>query len=58
MVVNFPTDEVILISPISIISGCAAMIAITDYLAGVPLFLAYFALALLLTGIYVVVYAR
>lgn len=34
------------------------MIAITDYLAGVPLFLAYFALALLLTGIYVVVYAR
>ena len=34
------------------------MIAITDYLAGVPLFLAYFALALLLTGIYILVYAR
>lgn len=34
------------------------MIAITDYLVGVPLFLAYFALALLLTGIYILVYAR
>ncbi len=33
------------------------MITITDYLAGVPLFLAYFVLGLLLTGIYVLVYA-
>nr|MDT0253135.1 DUF350 domain-containing protein [Endozoicomonas sp.] len=34
------------------------MTAITDYLAGVPLFLAYFSLALTLTGIYVLVYTR
>lgn len=34
------------------------MIAITDYLAGVPLFLAYFGLSLVLTGIYVLVYTR
>ena len=34
------------------------MIAITDYLAGVPLFLAYFATALVLTGIYTLVYTR
>ncbi|OED42691.1 hypothetical protein ACH42_11880 [Endozoicomonas sp. (ex Bugula neritina AB1)] len=34
------------------------MIAITDYLAGVPLFLAYFATALVLTGIYTFVYTR
>lgn len=34
------------------------MIAITDYLAGVPLFLAYFATALVLTGIYIFVYTR
>ncbi|WP_257282964.1 DUF350 domain-containing protein [Endozoicomonas sp. SESOKO1] len=34
------------------------MIAITDYLAGVPLFLAYFVVALVLTGVYVLVYTR
>ena len=32
------------------------MIAITDYLAGVPLFLAYFATALVLTAVYTLVY--
>ena len=32
------------------------MIAITDYLAGVPLFLGYFATALVLTGIYTFIY--
>jgi putative membrane protein len=32
------------------------MLAITDYLAGVPLFLGYFAIALVLTAIYVVIY--
>lgn len=34
------------------------MIAIADYLAGVPLFLAYFATGLVLTGIYVLVYTK
>ncbi len=34
------------------------MIAITEYLAGVPLFLAYFATGLALTGIYTFVYTR
>lgn len=34
------------------------MTAITEYLAGVPLFLAYFAIALILTSIYTFVYTR
>ena len=34
------------------------MIAITHYLAGVPLFLAYFLIALVFTGIYAFVYTR
>lgn len=32
------------------------MLAITDYLAGLPLFLAYFAIALVLTGLYTIIY--
>ena len=32
------------------------MVTITHYLAGVPLFLAYFLIALLFTGVYAFVY--
>ncbi len=32
------------------------MLAITDYLAGLPLFLAYFAIALVLTAVYAFIY--
>ena len=34
------------------------MVTVTQYLAGVPLFLAYFLIALLFTGIYAFVYTR